>query len=331
MLTDQTLMTFEADGACGPDGIGMPARTAATRIIGAGNGGRSRRSRDASRCLAAGERVGEFEILGSLGRGGFGAVYLAKADPNRRIVLKEYFPHDIAYREPDGSIRPESPMAAIDFFDGLSEFAREAHRLGRLDHPNIPALDRFLTARGTAYFSMPYSLGETLAQELIGSGRLTQKRFEQIFPPVLDALEYVHDRGFLHRDIKPANIYVSHSNIPYLIDFGSARTAINRRCTEYGELVTHGFSPAEQYRCTSIQNQATDLYSIAATMYLAITGTIPPDGIERLTADSYVPVGRRVGRRFPRSLKAAIDAALAPRASDRPQSVAEFRTLADLG
>ena len=132
---------------------------------------------------------------------------------------------------------------------------------------------------------------------------------------------------FLHRDIKPANIYITDRDIPNLIDFGAARTALNRRCASFGEPVTHGFSPSEQYRCESIQTEATDIYAIAATMYLAITGTMPPEGLDRLTADAYVPVARRIGRRFSRRVKSAIDAALAPRAKDRPQTVAEFRNL----
>ncbi len=321
MLLDQPLIPD-----CAAPPAGLSGQTTSTRIIGkTGPRAATKRTRDHTRCLGAGDRVAEFEILGTLGRGGFGAVYLTKTGPSQRFVLKEYFPHDIAYREPDGSIRPESPLAAVDFFEGLSEFAREADRLDRLDHPNIPRLGRFLTARGTAYFAMPYSLGQTLGQELLGAGPLNQRRFEKIFPPTLDALEYVHDRGFLHRDIKPANIYITNRDVPYLIDFGTARTTHNRRCSALGEAVTRGFSPSEQYRCESLQTPATDIYSMAATMYLAITGTMPPEGLDRLTTDAYVPVAQLIGRRFPRRIKSAIDAALAPRAKDRPQSVSEFR------
>ena len=110
----------------------------------------------------------------------------------------------------------------------------------------------------------------------------------------------------------------------------TARTAMNRRCSDFGEPVTRGFSPSEQYRCEAHQSAATDIYALAATMYLAVTGDLPPEGLTRLSSDAYVPVARQVGRRFPRKIKTAIDLALAPRPQDRPQTVPEFARLMGL-
>lgn len=243
------------------------------------------------------------------------------------MALKEYFPRDVAHRTAEGYLEPSSEKAAIDFFEGLTDFAREAQRLRWLNHPNIPKVTRFIATHGTAYFAMPYLPGQTFAKELRESGQLPQSRFRTIFAQLLDALGYIHDAGLLHLDLKPANVYMSDSDKAYLLDFGSARRAMERRSPYLDDPVTPGYSPIEQYKTTSPHTHATDIYAMAATMFDAVTGGRPPSATARIKNDPYASILSKIQIQYDDEIKLGIDAGLALRSYDRPQSVAEWRVM----
>ena len=184
----------------------------------------------------------------------------------------------------------------------------------------------FLEANGTAYIVMELAHGETLASRIETSGRLSPQTIERILYPVLDGLEQVHDVGFLHRDIKPANIILDARDNPTLIDFGAARVAMAGRTSQMTAIFTPGYAAREQFT-SGKQGPWTDIYGLSATVYHAITGRKPPSALERMGEDRFEPIADIAGPTFPAGLLAGIDAGMALREKDRPQSIADWRRI----
>jgi len=169
--------------------------------------------------------------------------------------------------------------------------------------------------------------GETLHKRLMREQRLTPEAVERIVFPLLDGLEEVHAATFLHRDIKPANIMLDAKGQPTLIDFGASRAAMAERSTTMTAIFTPGYASAEQFVASSKLGPWTDIYGLSATLYHAITGRIPPSAVERILNDEYEPLSKLKPAGFSPDLLAGIDAGMAIRAADRPQSIAEWRGL----
>lgn len=275
--------------------------------------------------LEAGQSVMEYRVEQTLGGGGFGITYLARdVNLNLPVALKEYLPAELAHRQPDGTVATLSDDTAEQFKWGLERFLDEARALATFRHPNIARVLRFFPAHGTAYIVMEYESGRPLKTWLPGRMPIDQRTLMGIVLPLLDGLEMIHNAGFLHRDVKPDNIYMRADGSPVLIDFGSARNlGANRDLTT---IVSPGFAPFEQYHSRGHQGPWSDLYSLAAVMYWMVSGHKPIESAARLKNDSMVPAlqcGRAdlVGEAVLR----AIDWALDPDETRRPQSVAEFR------
>jgi serine/threonine protein kinase len=116
--------------------------------------------------------------------------------------------------------------------------------------------------------------------------RLTPEAVQRLIFPLLDGLEAVHAIGFLHRDIKPANIMVDDQGRPTLIDFGASRAAMVGRSTTMTAVFTPGYAAPEQFMTSAKLGPWSDIYGVAATLYHAITGRIPPSGIDRIVDDT---------------------------------------------
>ena len=184
----------------------------------------------------------------------------------------------------------------------------------------------FLEANGTAYMVMERVHGQTLEKVLAERTRLGPDEIATILEPLLVGLERVHAAGFLHRDIKPANILLQPDGRPTLIDFGASRAAVVGRTSAMTAIFTPGYSAPEQIT-TAKQGPWTDIYALAATLYLAITGTLPASSFDRLLEDEYQPVLQRAPAGFEPALLVAVDAGLAIRPAERPQSIAAWRHL----
>jgi serine/threonine protein kinase len=211
-----------------------------------------------------------YSIVRSIGRGGMGAVYLAK---DRRlgntVALKETFFTEARMRR---------------------AFEREARLLAHLRHPALPkVIDHFDEGDGQ-FLVMEFIPGDDLEMLLAQRGRP--------FPPeqvlrwadqMLDALEYLHtqETPILHRDIKPANLKLTARDQIILLDFGLAKgsadymtsLATNRSVLGF----TPNFAPLEQIQGTGTDPRS-DLYSLAATLYYLMTEVIPPNALSRATA-----------------------------------------------
>jgi non-specific serine/threonine protein kinase len=136
----------------------------------------------------------------------------------------------------------------------------------------------------------------------------------------------MHEQRFLHRDIKPDNIYIASDGRPVLIDFGSARQEMAQHGGPMTAVVSDGFTPFEQYSEGGAQGPWTDLYALAATFYAAITGRKPPSAASRMggPGDPCICLAAAYRQKYSAGLLRSIDAALSVRASDRPQSTAEW-------
>jgi hypothetical protein len=278
--------------------------------------------------LPVGTVLGNYELISILGKGGFGITYRARDFAhNQDVAIKEYLPTALAIREGRTTVLPISTNHAEQFAWGRERFLDEARTLERLDHaPAVVRVLDFLEANGTAYMVMALVEGESLNKRLMREQRLAPEVIERLLFPLLDGLDQVHAAGFLHRDIKPANIMVDSHDRPTLIDFGASRAAMAERSTTLTAIFSPGYAAAEQF-ISGKQGPWTDIYGLAATLYHAITERIPPSAIERMMQDVYQPLSDQRPSGYTPGILAAIDDAMAVRAEDRPQSIAEWRQM----
>ena len=278
--------------------------------------------------LPAGTTLRGYELVSILGQGAFGITYRARdLTLGRDVAIKEYLPATLALREGRTTVLPRSPEHAEQFAWGRERFLDEARTLARLDRSAIVRVHDFLEANGTAYMVMTLVEGETLNKRLMRDQRLTPGTVERLIFPLLDGLEAVHAIGFLHRDIKPANIMVDDHGRPTLIDFGASRAAMAGRSTTMTAIFTPGYAAPEQFMTAGKLGPWSDIYGVAATLYHAITGRIPPSGIDRIVDDAYEPLSELRPEGFAPELLAGIDAGMATRATDRPQSIPAWRQM----
>ncbi len=285
--------------------------------------------------LPAGTRLGEFEITGLVGEGGFGIVYLAYDHSlQRRVALKEYMPSALAARAGGVTVAVRSARHKETFEAGLRSFVNEARLLAQFDHPSLVKVYRFWEANGTAFMVMPFYEGPTLKQALKEmNGPPRQEWLENLLAELLDALEIIHRENCFHRDIAPDNILLLKDGRPLLLDFGAARRVIGDMTQALTVILKPGYAPLEQYAEVPHMKQGawTDIYALAAVVYYAITGKAPVPSVGRMMNDTLAPASQAAAGRYEERFLKAIDRALAVMPEARPQSVAEMRDLLGLG
>jgi serine/threonine protein kinase len=296
-----------------------------------------RRERDAH--LPAGYPLQEFLVEKVLGVGGYSIVYLAHDTKlDRRVAIKEYLPGTLAMRAPGGEVVARLPRFEEAFQRGMGSFINEARLLGGFDHPSLVKVYRFWQANGTAYMAMPWYDGATLKRWLTDLGAPpSEKWLRQLVEPVMQALEVLHDNAIVHRDVAPDNILMLHERgggsfleqapRPVLLDFGAARRVAAEATQQLTSILKTGYSPVEQYDSGHAMKPGpwSDVYSLAAVLYAAAVGKPPQPSIGRLVRDDLVPAQVAARGRYSNAFLAAIDAGLAVRPEQRPQSMAEFR------
>jgi serine/threonine protein kinase len=283
--------------------------------------------------LPIGTRVGRYQIASVLGQGAFGITYRARdLQLDRDVALKEYLPALLATRIDGVTVLPRSTQAADDFAWGRARFLDEAKTIARLAHaPAVVHVHDFLEANGTAYVVMQLEEGETLAARCRREGRLSQPVVERILHPLLDGLEQVHATDVLHRDIKPENIIIGHDGSPTLIDFGASRAAIAGRTQTLTAVFTPIYAAPEQFT-SGQQGPYTDIYAMAATLYVCVTGREPISAAHRMMAGAPMPSARETaGGAYSHTLLAAIDAGMLLKADQRPQTIRAWREVFSTG
>ena len=206
-------------------------------------------------------RLGNYEILEEIGRGGMGVIYRARQRHSRRVVaLKRILSYHADSRET------------------LVRFRREAEAAASLDHPNIlPIYEVGESAEGVPYFSMKYAVGGSL-QEAGPALRTDPRRIVRLMAKVTRAVQHAHREGILHRDLKPGNILLDGREEPLVSDFGLAKwldtsTDLTRTLTVFG---TPGYIAPEQAEGPAANlTPAADVYSLGAILFGLLTGRPP--------------------------------------------------------
>lgn len=265
-------------------------------------------------------------IKGCLGVGGFSIVYLA-ADiaTEEQVIIKEYMPKKLAQRSETGVVVPREPDMEEVFMSCRQAFYKEATTLATLKHPNIVNVMGFFRANESVYMVMPYQDGKNLESYIRARhGNLSEKFIRTIFPPLLDGLRLVHERGLLHLDIKPSNIHVRPGGSAYLFDFGAVHKTAATRQDQLRQVVTPGFSPIEQHKKSGYVGAWTDIYAMGATIRACMEGKSPPTAEQRVENDCMKPATVVFKKRYSASLLAAVDWSMDMDPQLRPQSVDEF-------
>jgi len=286
---------------------------------------------DNRNALPIGHQLDNYLIQSVLGDGGFGITYLAKDSLlDTLVAIKEYLPNELAVRQGDNyTVQPKSQSDADNFAWGLDRFVKEARTLAQFKHPNIVRVQHFFQAHNTAYIVMEYEQGQNLVNLLKQNNRITEEELMGFLPTLLEGLETVHNAGYMHRDIKPSNIYLRQKdNSPVLIDFGSARYDLGSRSRSLTMIVTPGYAPFEQYQSDGTQQGAwTDIYATGAVLYRFVSGKIPPEATERVSAmmrgkpDPLEAAVKVAAGQYSQQLLEAIDWALAINEQERPQNI----------
>jgi eukaryotic-like serine/threonine-protein kinase len=220
-------------------------------------------------------RLGRYEILGELGRGAMGRVYLAR-DPliGRLVALKTIH---IGVEGLDDS-------EAREFRE---RFLREAQAAGILSHPNIVTIHDVAEDRetGLSYIAMEYIEGKTLKMAVRQKTRLAYARIAEVISQVADALDYAHRKGIVHRDIKPANIIITADDRVKITDFGIARIASSDLTTKGRFLGTPNYTSPEQITGGPVDGRS-DIFSLGVVLYELLTRQKPFQG-ENMTTVSF--------------------------------------------
>ena len=287
-----------------------------------------------SHALPNGTRLHEFEITQRIGEGGFSVVYLAQDHSlDRKVALKEYMPGSLASRISITQIRPRAEQYRETFEAGLKSFINEARLLARFDHPALVKVYRFWEANGTAYLVMPLYEGTTLKAAVRGMAQRPDEAWLlAMLAPLTAALNVIHAEHCYHRDIAPDNVMLlADGGKPLLLDFGAARRVIGDMTQALTVILKPGYAPIEQYAEVPGMKQGpwTDVYALAATVYWAVTGKVPPAAVGRVLSDDYVPLAQAAAGRYSARFLEAVDRALAVRPETRTQTIDAFRR--DLG
>lgn len=286
--------------------------------------------------LPAGTRLGEFEVTGLVGEGGFSIVYEAWDHTlERRVALKEYMPSSLATRRNHSQVRARAGRHQETFQAGLKSFINEGKLLAHFDHPSLVKVYRFWEANGTAYMVMPLYEGVTLKETVQAlPGPPDEGWLLTLLDPLTEALIAIHRDQCFHRDIAPDNVLLlKGDDRPLLLDFGAARRVIGDKTQALTVILKPGYAPVEQYAEDTAMRQGpwTDVYALASVVHWAILGRTPPVSVGRMMSDAYEPLVRVAAGRYSHRFLAAVDAALAVLPEKRTQTVAAFREALGLG
>lgn len=240
---------------------------------------------------------GKYRLTHVVGQGGFGITYrgvwytevkgsLGTVKTEVPICVKEYFFKDYCYREPGSqAVKVHSETGKVLFNKFKEKLIKEAKILSEVHHPYIVNVLEVFEENNTAYIAMEYIFGFSLKYMLEKNGILPEATVLKYVRQIGEALQFVHDKSILHLDIKPSNILIDKNGNARLIDFGvSKRYDIEQEETSTTMLtLSKGFASIEQYdnEGTQVFSPRPDIYSLGATMYNLLTGTIPTESILR--------------------------------------------------
>jgi serine/threonine-protein kinase len=266
--------------------------------------------------LEAGQLLqNRYRIISRLGQGGMGAVYRAwDTRLNVPVAVKEMI--------------PQPGLDAAKLKQLRRQFQQEAQVLARLDHPHLVDVTDFFAEASNVYLVMKFIEGESLAHLINHQGALSEKRVVTLAEQLLEALAYCHSQGVLHRDVKPQNVIIRPSGAAVLVDFGLVKLwdpRDPRTKTAMRGMGTPEYAPPEQYDMTGHTDARSDIYSLGATLYHALTGQAPPTATQRSAGQGTFKPPRALNRSISPGVETAVLRAMELRVQDRFQSAQEMK------
>ncbi len=277
-------------------------------------------------------RLGQYEVLGRLGKGGMGAVFKARHTELGKVVALKVLPVEM---------RDEASVA---------RFKNEARAIGRLDHPNIVVAHDAGESRGVHFLAMDFVDGTDLARLVERRGRLPVPEACEAARQAALGLQHAHERGLVHRDVKPSNVMLDRAGRARLLDLGLARSfgaAAADTLTGRGVLLgTADYLAPEQWDRPHAADARSDVYGLGCALYHLLTG-LPPFADEQYASvlgkmrahlEAEPPPLAAYCPEAPPGLAAVLGRMLAKSPADRYQTSAEaaealrpFTAGADLG
>ena len=255
--------------------------------------------------LFRGQTLGKYKIIGPLGSGGFGTVYLAQDTwIDKKVAIK--VPH----------------RQGLDF----GELLREPRLLASVNHPNIVGITTAEKQDNVFFIVMEYVPGETLENIIATHGALDLNRAMDFTCQICNAVDHAHRQGVIHRDLRPANVLVTENDMLKVGDFGTSR---------FLEIAAHGttvigsppYMAPEQFHGKAVF--ASDLYSLGVTMYQMLTGILPydapaPADIDKLMSGELVSPPRLKNPAIPKAINDIVLKAMAPDLTMRYQRASDL-------
>lgn len=223
-----------------------------------------RRLREAAEAERSGQQIPGFKLMGVLGQGAMAKVYKAKQLSLDRIVAIKVLPRKFTQ--------------SVQF---VERFYAEGRAAAQLNHPNIVQAYDVGKAGEYHYFVMEYVDGRTVYDDIVKHKRYNENDALEIVIQIAEALQHAHDRGLIHRDVKPKNLMLTKEGVAKLADMGLARAmsdheaAIEEKGKAFG---TPYYISPEQVRGEINITPAADIYSLGATLYHMVVGSVPFDG-----------------------------------------------------
>ena len=282
--------------------------------------------------LAAGARLGSFELHRVIGRSASGVVYLATDHALAlTVAIQEYLPARLVQREPGLRLRSTDPWHEDMIARGLRAFIDEARLLAHCDHPALVRVSHLFEAHGTAYRVMPYYGGRRLLDLRRDMPEAPDEAsLRALLDDLLGALEAIHRNGRAHGGVTPGNILLLGDDRPLLLGPGAAGREIGSDLVD--SLMASLETPLASDPAVPVPaGPIADLCALADVTRFCITGALPPalgpgrghEPLAGLIARSFEPAARP---RYSAELLGTLDAALSPVAEDWPLSAAQFRS-----
>ncbi len=259
------------------------------------------------------EKIGRYQILERVGRGGMG-VLLRGIDPvlDREVAIKLML---VDFSEDAEQMRPR--------------FYREARAAARLQHPNIVTVFEFAEDNNTPYIVMEFLRGSSLQARMASPIPLALDEKLHVIVQLCNALNYAHEQGVIHRDIKPANIFLLADGAVKLLDFGIAKLATSTMTRQGDVLGSAMYMSPEQVSGSESVDGRSDIFSVGIVLYELLANRKPFQA-ETLTATVMKllrddpPALDEVIPGLPQQLVAAVNKALAKEPANRFQTAGDF-------
>ncbi len=210
------------------------------------------------------QKIPGFKLLGKLGAGAMASVFKAKQlSLDRTVAIK---------------VLPRKYSSNAQF---IERFYAEGRAAAQLNHPNIVQAFDVGKAGDYHYFVMEYVAGRTVYDDILTHSRYSETAALEITIQIAEALEHAHDCGLIHRDVKPKNILITRQDVAKLADMGLARPVSDKEMAEAEAGKAFGtpyYISPEQIRGEVNLGPPADIYSLGATLYHMVTGSVPFEG-----------------------------------------------------